>query len=160
MKRELQAMPEKLERELTLTRTLAAPRELVFKAWTDPEHLARWWGPAGFTNPVCQVDLRPGGALYIVMRGPDGNDYPMKATFTEVVPPERLVFSSAAVDAAGNSQLEGVTSISFADFGGKTRLTVHTRMKGLVPEAKFMLAGMEPGWNQSLDRLTAEVERR
>jgi uncharacterized protein YndB with AHSA1/START domain len=65
------------EQELVLTRVFDAPRELVFKVWTDPKHLARWWGPRGFTNPVCELDLRPGGAILIHMRGPDGTVYPM-----------------------------------------------------------------------------------
>src|ERR1700722_7233031 len=77
-----------------LTRLFDAPRDLVFKAWTDPKHLAQWFGPHGFTNPVCEVDLRPGGIWRHVMRGPDGNDYPMISIFQEVLPPERLVFTS------------------------------------------------------------------
>jgi len=69
------------EQELVLTRVFDAPRELVFKAWTDPKHVAQWWGPHGFTNPVCELDLRPGGAILIHMRGPDGVVYPMTGTY-------------------------------------------------------------------------------
>jgi len=65
------------EQQLVLTRVFDAPRELVFKVWTDPKHVARWWGPHRFTNPVCELDLRPGGAILIHMRGPDGVVYPM-----------------------------------------------------------------------------------
>ena len=85
-------------RELTIRRTFAAPRALVWQAWTDPRQLAKWWGPHGFTNPVCEIDLRPGGAIHIVMRAPDGTDYPMRGEFREIVPPERLVFTNYPVD--------------------------------------------------------------
>jgi uncharacterized protein YndB with AHSA1/START domain len=84
--------------ELTMTRVFDAPRELVFRAWTDPERLKRWWGPKGFTNPVCEVDVRPGGAIRIHMRGPDGTVYPMTGAFIEIVEAERLVFTSSALD--------------------------------------------------------------
>ena len=77
-----------LERQLTLTRVFDAPRELVFQAWTEPEHLKQWWGPNGFTTPACEVDLRVGGAWKIVMRFPDGaNEHTMQAVYREVSPP-------------------------------------------------------------------------
>ncbi len=147
------------ERELTITRILDAPRALVFKAWTEAEHLAQWWGPKGFTNPVCEIDLRPGGALRIVMRAPDGAEYPMKGIFREIVPPERLVFTNIAVDAAGNSLLEGLTTVTFAEHGAKTKLTLQTRAVALVAQAERMVGGMEAGWTQSIDRLTVYVAR-
>lgn len=139
--------------ELTLTRVFDAPRELVFDVWTDPKHLMQWWGPEKFTTPVCRVDARPGGELYIVMRGPDGQDYPMKGVYQEVRRPERLSFTNIALDGKGVELLEGMTTVTFAPEGGKTRVTVHTVMRGKVPQAAFALAGMEPGWNQTLDRL-------
>ena len=145
--------------EVTIVRTIAAPRELVFRMWTDPVHLAQWWGPASFTNPVCEVDARPGGTLYIVMRAPDGTDYPMTGEFREVVAGERLVFTSKALDSDGNALLEGMNVITFADDGAKTRLTVHSTAVGLAAVAPQMLAGMEAGWTQSIERLTALVER-
>src|SRR5208282_1015543 len=107
------------ERELVITRIFDAPRELVFKAWTDPRHVAQWWGPKGFTNPVCEMDVRPGGALRIVMRAPDGSEYPMTGIFREIVAPERLVFTNVAVDKAGKPLLEGLTTVTFAEAGGK-----------------------------------------
>ena len=79
------------EREITITRMFDAPRAVVFRAWTDAGQLAQWWGPKGFTNPVCEIDVRVGGAIRIHMRSPDGNIYPMKGEFREIVPPERLV---------------------------------------------------------------------
>lgn len=141
------------ERELVITRVFDAPRELVFKVWTEPEHLARWWGPRGFTNPVCEMDARPGGSLRIVMRGPDGVDYPMTGVFREVVAPERLVFTAVAEDKDGNPLLEGLTTVTFAEEDGKTKLTLQTSAVALVAEAAAMLDGMEEGWSQSLDRL-------
>src|ERR1700722_19507303 len=130
-------------REVVFSRTFEAPRSLVFKAWTDPKHVAMWWGPEGFTNPVCEMDVRPGGALRIVMRAPDGAEHPMIGVFREVVPPERLVFTNIAVDKAGNPLIDGLTTVTFAEHTGKTKLTVQTGAVGLVAAATQMLAGME-----------------
>jgi uncharacterized protein YndB with AHSA1/START domain len=146
------------ERTVTLTRVYAAPRELVWRAWTDAKHLAQWFGPKHFTSAVPQLDVRIGGALRIVMHGPDGNDYPMEGVFKEIVAPERLVFSNIAVDKDGKHLLEGETTVILEDVGGKTRLTLHTYAKGLVRIAPQMLAGMEAGWSQSLDKLGDLVE--
>ncbi len=141
------------EGTVTLTRVLDAPRELVWRAWTDPKHLAQWFGPRGFTSSVPELDVRVGGSLRIVMHGCDGNDYPMKGVFREVVPPSRLVFSNIAIDKDGNHLLEGETTVTLEDEGGKTKLTLHTYAKGLVPMAPQMLAGMEMGWSQSLEKM-------
>ncbi len=92
--------------ELVLTRTIDAPRELVWKAWTDPNHVAQWWGPHGFTNPVCELDVRPSGAIRIDMRGPDGAVYPMAGIYQAIDVPERLVFTSAGLDEAGKPLFE------------------------------------------------------
>ena len=141
--------------ELELTRILDAPRELVFKAWPDPKIVAQWWGPHRFTNPVCELDARPGGAIRIHMRGPDGTVYPMTGTYQEIVEPERIVFTSAALDAAGNPMFELLTTVTFAEEGGKTKQILRTRVIKSTPEAPRYLAGMEAGWTQSLERLTA-----
>ena len=147
--------PGDLKREVLMTRILDAPRELVFEAWTDPKHMARWWGPRYFTNPVCELDARPGGAILIHMQGPDGVVYPMKGTFHEVVRPERLVFTSIAFeDEHGNSLLESLTTVTFAEHEGKTKLTVHEVVTKAEPGVEGALAGMEEGLSQSLDRLT------
>ncbi len=93
--------------ELVISRTFHARRELVFQAWTDPRRLVQWWGPRGFTNPVCELDLRPGGALYIEMRAPDGSLHPAQGVFHEIAPPERLVFTTFAFEGEnGEPQLE------------------------------------------------------
>ena len=88
--------------EVFIERTFDAPVSLVWKCWTEPKHLAAWWGPRHFTNPKCSVDARVGGEMNIVMRGPDGSDYPMTAEFTEVVTQKRLVFTAFARDLDGN----------------------------------------------------------
>lgn len=153
------------EREITITRIFDAPRALVFKLWTDPKHMARWWGPKGFTNPVCEMDVRPGGAIRIVMRAPDdiaaqiGRDHPMSGTFHEIVAPERIVFTAVAEDAAGEPLLRSLTTVTFEDQNGKTKLSVHAKAVGIAPIAPRMLAGMEAGWTQSLERLAELVGR-
>jgi uncharacterized protein YndB with AHSA1/START domain len=147
------------ERELTITRIFDAPRALVFQAWTDPKHLAQWWGPQGFTNPVCEIDARVGGALRIHMRAPDGSIYPMKGVIREIVAPERLVFSNIAVDQSGNNLLEGLTTVVFEEDRGKTKLTLHTKAVAVAEVAIAYLQGMEMGWTQSIDKLEAFVAR-
>jgi uncharacterized protein YndB with AHSA1/START domain len=151
------ASPEQYE--LNLTRVLNAPRELVFKVWTDPKHVAQWWGPHGFTNPVCEVDARPGGEMRIQMRAPDGTSYPMSAIFKELVAPERIVFQSAALDPNGNPLFEVLTTVTLADQSGKTKLTLHAKVLTITPAAPQYLAGMKMGWTQSLERLAAHVEK-
>ena len=147
-------------RELVLTRVFDAPRALVFKAWTDPTLMARWWGPHHFTNPVCELDVRPGGAIHLVMRGPDGRDHPMGGTFHEIAPPERLVFTGTVDDANGKRLLEVHNTVTFAEQGGKTTLTLRAVVVKAAPESAPMLAGMEAGWTQSLERLGQLVSGR
>ena len=149
-----------VNRELVITRIFDAPRSLLFKMWTDPEHMAQWWGPRGFTNPVCDMDVRPGGAIRVVMRGPRGVDYPMTGVFHEIVAPERLVLTTAVDDADGNRVLEAHNTVTFAEHGGKTTLTVRARIVKATAAAAPMLAGMEAGWGQSLERLAALVAAR
>jgi len=100
-------------REFVITREFDAPRELVFQAWTDPKHLAQWWGPKGFTNPVCEWDARPGGKIYDVMRAPNGAEHPMSGEFREIDPPERLVFSCGALDENGELLFEFLHDVTF-----------------------------------------------
>jgi uncharacterized protein YndB with AHSA1/START domain len=142
---------------LVLNRVFDAPRELVFKVWTDPKHVARWWGPRGFTNPVCELDLRPGGAILIHMRGPDGVVYPMTGAYQEIARPERLVFTSAALDSNGNPMFEVLTTVTFAEESGKTKQILRARVIKKTAQAAPYLAGMEAGWTQSLERLAAHV---
>ena len=142
------------EKELVLTRVFNAPRERVWKAWTDPNQVAQWWGPAGFTNPRCEVDVRPGGVLRIDMRGPDGTVYPMSGVYREVVSPERLVFTGSALDEKGKPLFEVLNTVTFADQGGKTKLTVQAQVvRKIAAVADQYLKGQEQGWSQSLERL-------
>src|SRR4029077_6275044 len=99
------------EKDLLLTRILNTPRERVWKAWTDPKQLALWWGPSGFSNPVCEIDLRPGGAPRIDMRGADGIVYPMVGVYREIVAPERLVFTASALDARRRPLFEVLNTV-------------------------------------------------
>jgi len=144
--------------ELVLTRLLAAPRTQVFQAWTDPERLARWWGPAGFTNPVCELEPKPGGAIRILMRAPDGTEYPMGGAVRDVDAPRRLVFTATAHEEAdGIPGLENLNTITFEEQDGGTALTVIVQVLRHTPTAAPALAGMAQGWGQSLDRLEALV---
>lgn len=147
------------EREIVITRVFDAPRALVFKMWTDPKHLKAWFGPAAFTNPVCEADARVGGAWRIVMRGPDGSEYPCGGVYREVVENERLAFTNIATDKDGKPVIDGFTTVTFAEAGGKTKLTLQTRGTAVVPYAVEYLKGMEAGWTQSLERLAAEVAK-
>jgi len=146
------------EREVVITREFAAPRELVFAAWTDPRHVARWWGPKDFTNPVCEVDARPGGALLIHMRSPDGTVHPTRGIFLDVVPPERLVFRTAAFeDEHGIPQLEVLNTVTFEAIGEVTKLTFRAGIITATDAVAASLDGMEEGRNQSLDRLADSI---
>ena len=145
--------------ELVLSRVFNAPRRLVFKVWTDPKHVAQWWGPHGFTNPRCDWDAREGGALHIDMRGPDGTVYPMTGTFQEIAEPERIVFISSALDEAGNSLFDIENTVTFVEHGGKTTLTLQARVLKATAMAPQYLKGMEVGWTQSLERLDAYVAK-
>jgi uncharacterized protein YndB with AHSA1/START domain len=144
-------------RELTITRVFDAPRRVVFAAWTDAKQVAQWWGPTGFTNPVCELDVRPGGAILIHMRAPDGTVYPMSGIYKEIVAPERLVFTAIALDGEGKPLFENLNTVTFAEQGGKTVVTVHVRVVTSSAGAVQHLAGMEMGWKLTLDRLEAHV---
>jgi len=144
---------------LTITRVLDAPVDMVFKAWTDPKQMAAWWSPKYFTNPVCELDVRPGGAIRIDMTGPDGTVYPMSGEFKEVEAPNRLVFTAIAFKGAdGKALLENLNTITFENQGGKTKLTVHVVVLKSEPGTETALASMDEGWSQSLDKLGALIK--
>ncbi len=145
---------------LSITRILKAPRELVFEIWTDPKHLAQWWGPTGFTNPVCKVHLHPGGEIYIDMKGPDGTVYPMGGHYKEIVNPEKLVFVSSALDKKGSPIFEVHNTVHFFDQDGHTKLTIDVTVTNLKSGAKQYLDGMEMGWKQSLEKLTVYTDKQ
>ena len=114
-------MTAETDREIVITRLLDAPRELAFQAWTEPQHVAQWWGPNGFTNTIHEMDVRPGGVWRFIMHGPNGVDYPNKAVFIEVKEPERLIFTHGS-GAEDDPDFE--VTATFVDEGGKTRLTL------------------------------------
>jgi len=145
----------RMNRELYISRIYDASRQQIYRAWTEQKQLARWWGPKGFTNPVCEVDARVGGKLVVTMRGPDGQDYPMRATFTDLRAPERLTFEFEAMDATGRVAMKGRLTMMLTEEDGRTRLSLSTTAEGVATTAAQMLQGMEQGWNESLDRLTA-----
>ena len=151
------ATDDYLGREFVITREFDAPRDLVFQAWTDPKHLAQWWGPKGFTNPVCEWDALPGNTIHVVMRAPDGTEYPMGGEFREVVAPERLVFTSGALDEKGSLLFEFLHTVTFVERKGKTMLTVQSRVIKTTVEANKYIGGFEAGMTQSLDRLVEYI---
>ena len=132
------------DRELTITRTFDAPRDLVFSAWTRPEHLMRWFAPNDFTVPSCEMDFRVGGKLQLCMRG-FGGEHWMRGEYREIVAPERIVWTSV-LEHEGN---EVVTTVTFADLGAKTRLTVHQTFSIETDSTR----GARYGWTQTLEHL-------
>jgi uncharacterized protein YndB with AHSA1/START domain len=113
------------ERELVVTRIIDAPRDRVFRAWTEPAQVARWWGPQGFVTTHCDMDIRPGGAFRCCMRSPAGTDHWKRGVYREIAAPERIVFTFAWEDANGDPRHELLTTVTFVDLGGRTRLTLH-----------------------------------
>ena len=140
------------QKEVVITRVFHAPRRLVFAAWSSAEHLKQWWGPNGFSVPEATVDFRAGGTFDLCMRGPDGVDYWMRGAFREILPPERIVFASIIDERA---KQEIVTTVTFAEAGGRTTLTV----RQTVPVNPMMARGQKQGWTESLERLAARVAK-
>ena len=166
------AVEECTDRDFVITRIINAPRDLVFKAWTEPRHMARWWGPHDFTNPVCEMDIRPGGAHRIVMRSPEGVEYPIKGVYREVVAPERLVMTLDCTEhpkawhdlvhpnrkkGEDNPAGEMLSTATFEDLEGKTKLTVRIRFNSVAIRDTMLKTGMNEGWTESLERLAAFV---
>ena len=147
-------MDDAMVREISITRIFAAPRDLVWRAWTEAEQLAQWFMPHGFTVPESDMDLRPGGKFTMTVRGPDGTESPTGGEFREIDPPERLVFTTTAFDGPdGVPMLEVLNTVTFADRGEKTELTLHAVVTKATLEMAAPLAGMEEGWLQSFEKL-------
>jgi uncharacterized protein YndB with AHSA1/START domain len=158
--------------EFILSRRFDAPRALVWQCWMDPSHLGRWWGPRTFTCPVCEIDARVGGTFRLVMRSPDGIDYPMSGTFREIVPLRRIVkeddvseHSEAWHDILDPDRkglwprrIELLTTVDFEDDGAGTRVTICTTFPSIRLRDNFAKAGMKDGWSTSLERLDDLVE--
>jgi uncharacterized protein YndB with AHSA1/START domain len=151
------AAARKPDVDVTVARVLDAPRDLVFKAWTDPKQLAQWWGPAGFTSSRCEVDSRPGGHMVIQMHAPDGAVYCWTSTFRQIDAPKRIVFTSSVADVDGELLFEGLHTVTFEEQSGKTRLAVHSLVHAVTPVGAEKLKGMPEGWSQTLERLANVV---
>jgi len=144
------------DRELVLTRLINAPREKVYRCWTEPQLMKQWFAPLPWTTPHVEVDVRPGGANVIVMRGPDGKDMPNRGIYLEVVPNERLVFTDAFVKAWEPSEKPFMTVIlTFEDEGGKTRYTARVRHWTVADKEAHEKMGFHQGWGICTDQLEA-----
>jgi uncharacterized protein YndB with AHSA1/START domain len=144
------------DRELVLTRLIDAPREKLFKAWTDPDLLKRWFAPLPWTTPHAELDVRPGGANLIVMRGPDGKEFPNRGVYLEIVPNERLVVTDAYTNAWAPSEKPFMTAIlTFEDEDGKTRYTARVRHWTVADRETHEKMGFHQGWGQCTDQLAA-----
>ena len=137
------------EGELTITRIFDAPRSLVFKVWTEREHLMRWCGPRDFTIPFSEADFRPGGAYRTCLRSPEGKDYWLQGVYREIVEPERLVFTHAWEDEDGKPKHETLVTVTFAEHDGKTKLSFH---QAIFKSTEARDSHLE-GWSECLDRL-------
>lgn len=140
---------EPADRVLKIERMFDAPRELVFKVWTQPEHMAKWFGPRGFKSTILRSELRPGGHYRIHMLGPDG-DHWTQGVYLEVIPPERFSYTYAWADANGNpTRPETTLTVTLEDLGGKTKLTLHQA----IFESTTARDLHNGGWNSALDCL-------
>ena len=143
-------------RELVITRLFDAPRKLVFEAWTDPKHLAQWWGPRDYPAALVKLDVRPGGAWRHCLRSTEtGNDLWHRGVFREVVAPERLVFTFAWEE-DGERGLETLVTVTFADEDGKTRMT----LRQTPFQSDGERDGHQSGWNSTFDRLAEHLRDR
>ena len=151
--------------EEVFERTLDASREAVWKAWTDPKLVAKWWGPNNVTIPECEIDLRVGGKIYIVMLAGEamgqfkGTRWPMKGVFTAVEPLRRLTYKAQAwTEGQGaETQIDQITDVTFEDQQGKTKVTIKATITNADTAPKMAVQGMTYGFNQQLDKLTSFV---
>jgi uncharacterized protein YndB with AHSA1/START domain len=163
-------------KEFVITRTFDAPREKLWKAWTDPQEVAKWWGPEMFTVPTVQIDLRVGGKYLFCMRGAAGlgqpvMDYWSSGMYTEIVPLEKIVCTDGFADEHGNRvdpseygmpatfPRESIVTITFEDVAaGKTKLTIHYAIESEVVREAMVSSQMKEGWESSLNKLAASVQ--
>ena len=158
-------MPDTTKNELIITRIFDAPRETLWKAWTDPGQFKKWWGPMDFTCPVSKIDLQVGGKYLHCMRGPDGKEYWSTGTYRELVAPKKIVVTDSFADAKGNVVpsthygMEGIAmemqvTVTFEEQSGKTKMTL--KHVGL-PEGEMKNLA-DAGWNQSFDKLAKSLK--
>lgn len=149
------------EHKMSSFRVLDAPRELVFRMWTEPEYLAMWWGPKGFTNPVCEIGVQPGGKILIMMTAPDGSVYPMRGVFNEIKEPERIVFTAWPEDGNGNVVLEVTHTVTFiAESKNKTKQVIESIVRNATMPPELYESEMNRGWNSSLEKLEALLKQQ
>jgi uncharacterized protein YndB with AHSA1/START domain len=142
--------------EIVTTRVVDAPRHLVFDAWTKPEHVANWMlGPPGWTMPVCEIDLRPGGSWHFVWRKSDGSEMSMRGGYKEVAPPERLV----STESWGADWPETVNTLILSEENGQTTMTYTILYPSKEARDKALNTGMKEGMAQSYDRLEEYLSR-
>ena len=148
------------DRDLILTRIIDAPPAKVFRAWTEPELLKQWFAPLPWTTPVAETDVRPGGSSLVVMRGPDGNEFPNRGVYLEVVKNQRLVFTDAYTKAWEPSEKPFMTVIlTFENDGGKTRYTALVRHWTVADREAHEKMGFHQGWGMCTDQLAALVAK-
>lgn len=154
---EMQTALSTLDREVTSMRIFNAPRELVWQAWVEPQHVAQWWGPIGFTNTIHEMEVRPGGVWRLTMHGPDGVDYPNYIVFREVVRPERLVYTHGAQSVDDPHKFE--VTVLFEALGKRTLLTLQAvfTSKAIRNEIAEKYGAVE-GMHQTLERLAVILE--
>ncbi len=162
------------DRELVISRVFDAPRQLVYKVWTEPEHIKNWWGPGPFTAPRCEVDLQVGGGYIYVMRSPDGQEFPVQGEFIEIVKNEKLVYTDDMYKQADFwkmmiggkvgpdvdfSTVQLIVTVTFEDQGAKTKFTLVTRF--VTNGLRDAMAGMQmaEGWTSSLEKFAAELAK-
>jgi uncharacterized protein YndB with AHSA1/START domain len=144
------------DRDLVLTRLIDAPREALYRCWTEPELLKQWFAPLPWTTPRAEMDVRPGGSSLIVMRGPDGTEMPNRGVYLEVIPNEKLVSTDAYTSAWEPSERPFMTLIlTFEDEGGKTRYTARARHWTVENRELHEKMGFETGWGICADQLAA-----
>jgi uncharacterized protein YndB with AHSA1/START domain len=146
------------DRELVLTRLINAPRKNLYRAWTEPELMKQWFAPAPWTTPVVETDVRPGGASLIVMRGPDGTEFPNRGVYLEVVKNERLVFTDAYTSAWQPSEKPFMTvTLTFDNEDGATRYTARVQHWSVADREAHEKMGFHTGWGQCADQLAVLV---
>ncbi|MBT2216814.1 SRPBCC domain-containing protein [Virgibacillus dakarensis] len=148
------------EREFTLVRVFDAPRKLVFKAFTEPKHISRWWAPDPFTIPVCNIDLRPGGIWHYCMESPEGDRNWARAVYREIVEPEKIVYTGGFSDEGANP-VEGIpehqVTVTFAEQEGKTKLTVRIQLESAKELESTLKMGMKEGLTECINDKLAKV---
>lgn len=146
------------DRELVLTRVIDAPPEKLYRAWTEPALLTQWFAPKPWTTPKAELNLRPGGANLIVMRGPDGSEYPNRGLYLEIVPNRKIVFTDAYTSAWEPSAKPFMTVIlTFEPQDGKTLYTARVRHWSVADRETHEKMGFHQGWGQCADQLAALV---